>query len=63
MKVKGGGGSGAGEAGSQPENRSEVTGPTHGHLVSAQVVDQRLHVGEDAFGVWFVTHDHHVFHL
>lgn len=53
---------GAGEAWMH-ENRSEVTGPTHGHLVSAQVVDQRLHVGEDAFGVWFVTHDHHVFHF
>lgn len=49
--------------GEEPENRSEVTGPTHGHLIPAQVVDQRLHVGEDAFGVWFVTHDHHVFHL
>lgn len=45
------------------EHRSEVTGPTHGHLVSAQVVDQRLYVGEDTFGVRFITHDHHVLHL
>lgn len=27
------------------------------------MVDQRLHVGEDAFGVGFVTHDHHVLHF
>lgn len=45
------------------EHRSEVTGPTHGHLVSAQVVDQRLYVGEDAFGVGFIAHDHHVLHF
>lgn len=46
-----------------PEHRSEVTGSTHGHLVSAQVVDQRLYVGEDTFGVGLITHDHHVLHF
>lgn len=51
------------EASRLTEHRSEVTGPTHGHLVSAQVVDQRLYVGEDAFGVRFIAHDHHVLHF
>ncbi len=45
------------------DHRSEVTGSTHGHLVSAQVVDQRLYVGEDTFGVGLITHDHHVLHF
>lgn len=44
-------------------SRSEVARPTHGHLVSAQVVHQRLYIGEDTLGVGFVTHDHHVLHL
>lgn len=44
-------------------DRSEVARPTHGHLVSAQVVDQRLYVGEDTLGVGFIPHDHHVLHL
>lgn len=44
-------------------HRSEVARPPHFHLISAQVVDQRLDVGEDAFGVGLVPHDHHVLHL
>lgn len=45
------------------EPRSEVARPTHGYLVSAQVVNQRLYVGEDTLGVRFIPHDHHVLHL
>lgn len=44
-------------------HRSEVARPTHGHLISAQVVDQRLYVGEDTLGVGLIPHDHHVLHL
>lgn len=32
-------------------------------LELAQVVVERLDVGEDAHGVRFTTHDHHVLHL
>lgn len=32
-------------------------------LKLAQVVVEGLDVGEDTHGVWFTTHDHHVFHL
>lgn len=45
------------------KSRSEVAWPTHGHLVSAQVVNQRLYISEDTLGVGFITHDHHVLHL
>lgn len=45
------------------KSRSEVARPTHGHLVSAQVVNQRLYISEDTLGVGFITHDHHVLHL
>lgn len=45
------------------EPRSEVARPTHGYLVSTQVVNQRLYVGEDTLGVRFIPHDHHVLHL
>lgn len=45
------------------KSRSEVARPTHGHLVSAQVVNQRLYISEDTLGVRFITHDHHVLHL
>ena len=43
---------------------SEVGGAAEGpELVSAQVVDQRLDVGEDTLGVGLVPHHHHVLHL
>lgn len=38
-------------------------GDTPGHLDPAQVVDQRLHVREDALGVGLVPHNHHVLHF
>lgn len=43
--------------------RSKVARPTHGDLVSAQVVNQRLYVSEDTLGVGLIAHDHHVLHL
>lgn len=49
--------------GTNTVRRSEVTRAAHGHLISAQVVNQRLNVGENTFGVWFITHDHHVLHF
>lgn len=32
-------------------------------LKLAQMVVERLDVGEDAHGVWFTAHDHHIVHL
>lgn len=34
-----------------------------GHLISTQVIDQRLHVGEDTLGVGLLAHYHHVLHF
>lgn len=63
--MEGGGGAGHTHTGREGLNecRSEVARPTHGHLVSAQVVNQRLYVGEDTLGVGLIPHDHHVLHL
>lgn len=43
--------------------RGQGWGDAPGHLDPAQVVDQRLHVREDALGVRLVPHDHHVLHF
>lgn len=43
--------------------RSVIRACSTRHLVSAQVIDQRLHVGEDTLGVRLLAHYHHVLHF